>query len=359
VALAITLGGVGACIGAASAGGEVSAPQVVVFTFTGGPQQFVVPPGVTSIDVTVEGGQGGHGSTCVGVNAGECGTGGDNGGGTLITAHLPVTPGDTLTIIVGGAGGDATDYADNGAVPAEGGAGGFGHGTGGAGSDGGIAAAAGGGGGGSSAITAGATPILVAPGGGGGGGGGGRLMGPINPPPGSRVPTPQDGGAGGNGSVAGADGEPPCQGHGGEAATETAAGSGGQSVASECYGPFPAAGDRGADGDGPAGGSGGGGGVTISATGPSIPAIGAGGGGGGGGLFGGGGGSGGSAQAEATATTFDQTDGPGGGGGGGSALAPQGATVEAATVVGTRARSGRVVIVIPGVAVVAEPSFTG
>lgn len=59
------------------------------FDFTGGSQQFVVPAGVSEIDVEIQGAQGD-------------GTYGGLGGRTRAT--LPVTPGETLEVNVGGAG---------------------------------------------------------------------------------------------------------------------------------------------------------------------------------------------------------------------------------------------------------------
>ncbi len=66
------------------------------FTYTGSYQTFIVPSGVTSIDVDVDGGKGGYGS--YGVSQG--------GSGGSVQGTISVTPGSTLEIYVGGAGTD-------------------------------------------------------------------------------------------------------------------------------------------------------------------------------------------------------------------------------------------------------------
>src|SRR5690606_29001240 len=68
----------------------------VSFSYTGGQQTWVVPPGVTSIDVDVVGASGGNSSGSYGTNAG--------GKGGRVQATLSVTPGQTLYIYVGGQG---------------------------------------------------------------------------------------------------------------------------------------------------------------------------------------------------------------------------------------------------------------
>ncbi len=68
----------------------------VPFEFTGGEQMWVVPNGVTSVDVDARGAQGGGGNTPA-----------DAGGlGGRVQTTLTVTPGETLYIYVGGKGGD-------------------------------------------------------------------------------------------------------------------------------------------------------------------------------------------------------------------------------------------------------------
>jgi hypothetical protein len=149
------------------------------FSFTGSPQTYAVPAGVGSIAgevVGAAGGAGGVGKRSVGVATitplvtvagpfyGEP-TNGGIGGST--DATLAVTPGQELTIQVGGAGADGS--TGNETTAATGGYGG--------GAPSGTTASPksdGGGGGGASAILSGGTPLLVA---GGGGGGGGTFLG--------------------------------------------------------------------------------------------------------------------------------------------------------------------------------------
>ncbi|MEI6123178.1 MAG: HYR domain-containing protein, partial [Bacteroidota bacterium] len=65
------------------------------FNYTGGLQTWIVPAGVVSIDVDVQGAKGGDGISTGGL-------------GGRIQATYPVTPGQTLNIYVGGAGSGAT-----------------------------------------------------------------------------------------------------------------------------------------------------------------------------------------------------------------------------------------------------------
>jgi hypothetical protein len=221
------------------------------FNFTGAVQGFVVPAGVTSILVDVSGGQGGAGAGAS--------TGGKRG---RVLAMLAVTPGELLTVNVGGAG----SYGDLG------GAGGF--------NGGGNGGAYAGGGGGASDLRRGTTKLVVAGGGGGaatasgsvGGGAGGGLIGAVGISP----------------SVANS-------GFGGGGGTQSAGGTGGAGVQYS-----------GADGTSGLGGAGGLG---------SAPLI-SGGGGGGGGYFGGGGGG----------TGFAPLGGLPAGGGGGSSFTDPAAT---------------------------------
>jgi len=76
--------------------------QSRTFTYTGNSQIFVVPPGVTSLNVEVSGAAGGHASSYDGYAYGYPGFGG------MVEATIPVTPGQSLIITVGGAGQDAT-----------------------------------------------------------------------------------------------------------------------------------------------------------------------------------------------------------------------------------------------------------
>ena len=67
------------------------------FTFTGATQTYTVPAGVTSLSVTLSGGGGGSSFPRAGSNTG--------GTAALVTGTIAVTPGQVLTIIVGGKGG--------------------------------------------------------------------------------------------------------------------------------------------------------------------------------------------------------------------------------------------------------------
>lgn len=68
------------------------AAQSQTFAYTGAPQLYVVPAGVTSIDVTVSGGQG----SAAGASTG--------GAGAVVAGSVSVTPGEVLQIDVGGSG---------------------------------------------------------------------------------------------------------------------------------------------------------------------------------------------------------------------------------------------------------------
>ena len=139
--------------------------QVVTFVYTGAPQSFVVPPGVTSVHIAARGAEG-----WTGTNPG--GLGGSAEG------DLAVTPGETLDIFVGGQGTEATVNL----VPAGGGFNGGGNGQ-----TNGANCCVGGGGGASDVRQGGAAlanRVLVAAGGGGStdnvgtfGGNGGGLVG--------------------------------------------------------------------------------------------------------------------------------------------------------------------------------------
>lgn len=122
---------------------------VITFFYTGSTQTFTVPAGVYLLTIDAYGAQGG--ATI------ECSTAASLGG--YIEATVAVTPGQVLTIIVGGAGCDANTAAGAG-----------GYGGGGAGSVGYSACNiyGGAGGGGATYIqTSGGTPLVVAGGGGG------------------------------------------------------------------------------------------------------------------------------------------------------------------------------------------------
>ncbi len=246
------------------------APGSHQFSYTGSPVSWTVPGGVNSITVDARGAGGGQGAGNSGGAAGK--------GGRLQTI-LSVTPGEVLTLYIGGAGVEGLS----------GGAGGYNGG--GAGGTGGIVNGApnvAGGGGGATDIRQGGTAlsnrIAVAPGGGGGAGG-------ANPP---SAPGGDGGGltglAGSNGSAFGC-----CSvGGGGGGATQVAGGAGGTTSAET-------PGNSGLSGVG-----GNGGGSTSY-----------GGGGGGGGYYGGGGGA------------ASNNNGAGGGGGGSAYSAGSGTTYTA------------------------------
>jgi hypothetical protein len=129
------------------------APVEAVFEYTGAAQTWTVPAGVTEATFALAGAGGGQ----VRDSSGSW----EGGAGARVTATLPVTPGQVITVMVGGAGGSAQCLGQE-----VGGAGGFNGG--GAGGDGGCA---GGGGGGASDVRIGGTDlahrVLVAGGGGG------------------------------------------------------------------------------------------------------------------------------------------------------------------------------------------------
>ena len=77
-----------------------AAPTTQTFPFNGNSQFFTIPGGVTSVQITVQGGSGGMGYPTVG--------GGIGGAGAQITGTVAVTPGEPWEIDVGGAGGGGT-----------------------------------------------------------------------------------------------------------------------------------------------------------------------------------------------------------------------------------------------------------
>jgi hypothetical protein len=272
--LAIGMLAAGALLGAlpASAGAFTQ-----TFSATG-EHQFVVPADVTQISVDAFGAKGGGNAW------GNTATGG-LGAGALATT-VAVTPGETLTVLVGGRGGDGTGACHQGT-------GGFnGGGTGGdcwSGMFGG-----GGGGGGASEVRRGTTSLVVA-GGGGGGCGGGPYWQPCLGGEGGASGTHGDNGRGWVGEPGG---------YGGTGATPTSGGRGGIGIWCRTI-SYGCTTNNGADGWAGQGGSGGSGYSGSSA----------GSGGGGGGVFGGGGGGGGLGGG------YDP-----GAGGGGSSAGPAGAT---------------------------------
>lgn len=251
-------------------------------------ESFLVPAGVTSAQMTLQGGSGGNGAALVdGTPAPDAGGKGSSGG--ITRAAVSLLPGSTLRIFVGGKGGNGGGCDDefagtrgrSGGIPT-GGVGGGGKGP-----PGNPSLCAGGGGGGASfvmlagqspteiAFTGGAptgvTPVLVA--GGGGGGGGGAATSVSN-----------DGGAGGGTSSGlAADGEGKSGGAGGatdsaEGATGTISQSPGQpkDAGGGGGGGFPGGAGGGivaaAVGSGNTPGSGGGGGEAYPASKSATPA---------------------------------------------------------------------------------------
>ncbi len=279
--------------GAATAATPVSQS----FTTTG-EQQFVVPPGVSSVQATAVGGNGGPGNEET-----------PGGSGATVTATLAVTPGETLYAEVAG-NGQGTSINKN-----EEGLGGYG-----GGGDGGIrvilfaSAPGGGGGGGASDVrtcpasatssecggrSSLASRLLVAAGGGGGGGVGMPFS---------------DAGDGGPADLPGDPGSNDSQGDEGGSAGKRGTPSAGGTAGSPSFACAPPEGEgcaiKGQLGLGGAGGS----------------AQGGGGGGGGGGLFGGGGGGGGWGSATGSGASLTLFNAGGGGGGGGASGVPAGAT---------------------------------
>jgi Glycine rich protein len=257
--------------------------HVETFEYTGGAQSWVVPAGVTQAVFEVSGAEGGGTSYYPFA-----------GWGGRATATLPVTPGETIHVYVGGAGARPDGVGICNSMP-----GGFnGGGLGGRG----FATSRGGGGGGASDIRRGgftlAHRVLV------GGGGGGSGMGNLS--------LGQGGGGGGPFGELGDDGTDDAFVTGGNGGTQTFVGVGGIGGGGDAIGAL--------------GGTGGGNSPTCGYS----PFYG--GGGGGGGYYGGGGGG--------------AEEDPGGGevhaagGGGGSSFGPSGTAFDN----GVRDGHGRVEI---------------
>ena len=119
------------------------AQTTTIFDFTGANQSFEVPTGVTSLSVSLWGAGGGR----------------SGGSGAFVSGLLTVTPGETLTLIVGGGGGFTTSSTGNA----------FGGGGEGRGSVGVFTINSGGGGGRSGIRNSGNTEVVTAGAGGGGG----------------------------------------------------------------------------------------------------------------------------------------------------------------------------------------------
>ena len=319
---------VGAAVALASAGAVVAigsgtasaAPVTDEFEFTGAPESFVVPEGVCSLTIDTSGAQGGNWVAPGGPSN-------PGGLGGRATATIPVTPGETLIVRVGGRGDDAPFPTvdalgdagrDRAAAPdvgvAEFANGGF---NGGGDSADGLSTPAAGGGGGSDVRQGGDAlehRVVVAGGGGGSGG--------------------TDDGAGSGGAGGAGGGEEGDAGQ--DSYAGTVGGGGGTQTAGGDAGTGDATATAGELGQGGQGGAG-----THNNDG---------GGGGGGGYFGGGGGSG------------DITNDDGGGGGGGSGFGPADVAFES----GVQEGDGFVSITYdpeaqscPVSPIVIEPRFTG
>lgn len=247
------------CLWAVGAQADLSGAQNYAAGTTDG--QYMVPSGVTMVEVTAVGGQGGAGGALDGSPANR------GGAGAKVIADLPVTRNQILYVEVGGNGLTA---GGGGTQPNDGGAGSGGSGGGGGASD--VRACK------TTATVCGAgtdslqSRLVVA---GGGGGGGEEAV------------------AADNGGAGGAAGNPPAAGQAGDGVN---GGGGGQAGADNQGGGGGVAGALGGAAGNP--GSYGRGGSSVLA--------GNGGGGGGGGYFGGG----------AGGSTVDATSGGGGGGAG-------------------------------------------
>ena len=258
--------------------GLLAVGSTVTCNYTGaGTYAFTAPAGVSSLDVTAIGAAGGEGNL-----------GGAGGlGASVEDKAVPVSPGQALTVIVGGAGQNGTNTNGGaGGSPGGGGAGGdYPNGNTGAGFD------SGGGGGYSGLLDPSGNPLVIAGGGGGGieSAASGEGMGG----------TPD----GGNG-LAGCIGSGCGGGGGGGSTTNMQGGSAGAGAAA-------LGGGNGSPGAKLAGGQGGASGTNSEGV------LNGSGGGGGGGFYGGGGGGGGA--------------GPGAGGGGSSYGVAPGLTNEQTT----------------------------
>jgi hypothetical protein len=180
----------------AEAPAATAVPGPWTFSYTGGPQKFTVPPEVKKLSMIVVGGAGGQSSNNIG--------GAPGGVSGLAYGKFAVTPGEELTIWVGGEG-----------LPGPGGVSwGFGCGATGATGEG-LTEEAGGGGGASSAVTRESSSVLpgdcitgreegsmLVMGGGGGGGGANNFV----PPPNPGISRGGVGGNGGNPASAGGTG---------------------------------------------------------------------------------------------------------------------------------------------------------
>ncbi|MEW6468879.1 MAG: T9SS type A sorting domain-containing protein, partial [Bacteroidota bacterium] len=95
------------------------AQTTLTFNYTGAVDTFIVPAFVTSVTVDVKGAEGGQAASSPQQTVNPTGKGG------RVQATIPVTPGDTLFIYVGGKGGDASPNVAGTAGYNGGGAGGI------------------------------------------------------------------------------------------------------------------------------------------------------------------------------------------------------------------------------------------
>ena len=136
---------------------SASAAETKTFKYVDGQQEFKVPAGVTSIAVEAVGAAGASAQGETTVDKLTFAAGGAGGRGAVVTGEVPVTPGSTLYIDVGGAGGQPGGGFNGGASTGD-------------------QYVSGGGGGGASDVRTEsgsfASRLIVAAGGGGGGAGG-------------------------------------------------------------------------------------------------------------------------------------------------------------------------------------------
>jgi len=270
--------------------------QATIFPYTGGSATYVVPAGVTSVQVEVWGAQG----QALTDEQYDESTGGLGG---YAIGNLAVTPGEVLNIYVGGTGTEVVAGFNGGAL------GGFG-----TPSDGDAGRA--GSGGGASDIRQGGTGLANRVIVGGGGGGGGRDY--VN---GSCQPCGTGGNGGAGGGIVGTNGSDPADPIYGFYFNPGAGGKGGTAVAGGLGGDGPEGVD-GAPGTSGNGGIGRDGSYSVAS------------GGGGGGWFGGGGG----------ASADSGSGKAGGGGAGGSSYI--GGVSDASTSSGIRLGNGEIIITV-------------
>lgn len=229
-----------------------AASDTTNFAYTGGSQTYDVPNAVSTVDVTLDGAEGG---------------GGDAGAGAQVAGELPVTGGETLRVYVGGQGGTPTggwNGGGDGLIEASPGTG--------AGQE----IATSGGGGGATDIRQGGTALADRVAVAGGGGGDADSEGSQS--------TSDD--AGDGGSTAGED-----SGSGGFTNASVTAATGGDQAAGGSAATPTGNIDTGTGTDGSLGSGGDGAGVSSDGGGSSVSEVAVAGGGGGGGYYGGGAGS--------------------------------------------------------------------